>query len=269
MARWSKARLRATSRSNVARSTSEMSACSITVRAASAWVSKASISLERVGAERASTTAGTSASSATRLPLSSQMRSVASCRFFKGQYQSADVRCLRALLALSQFELHALVLAQRLEATALDFLEVVEEVLAAAIGGDEAEALALVEPCTHRQPALAVGLRRSRRGGLVARRAIHNGSLMQRGGMRWPGRVNDLVCWARPTRAHRSTGRPATEPVAFDARRPPDRSRQRPTGCKGAEASAPSRPPGAGKVAPAGAHCHAAGSRVRAQPPSS
>ena len=35
-------------------------------------------------------------------------------------------------------------------------------------------------------------------GGLVARSAIHHGALMQRGGMRWPGRVNDLVCLGTP-----------------------------------------------------------------------
>lgn len=35
-------------------------------------------------------------------------------------------------------------------------------------------------------------------GGLVARSAIHHGALMQRGGLRWPGRVNDLVCLGTP-----------------------------------------------------------------------
>jgi pimeloyl-ACP methyl ester carboxylesterase len=35
-------------------------------------------------------------------------------------------------------------------------------------------------------------------GGLVARSAIHHGALMQRGAMRWPGRVNDLVCLGTP-----------------------------------------------------------------------
>lgn len=35
-------------------------------------------------------------------------------------------------------------------------------------------------------------------GGLVARSAIHHGALMQRGGLRWPGRVNELVCLGTP-----------------------------------------------------------------------
>ncbi|HEV6964065.1 alpha/beta hydrolase [Roseateles sp.] len=35
-------------------------------------------------------------------------------------------------------------------------------------------------------------------GGLVARSAIHHGALMQRGNMRWPARVNDLVCLGTP-----------------------------------------------------------------------
>jgi pimeloyl-ACP methyl ester carboxylesterase len=35
-------------------------------------------------------------------------------------------------------------------------------------------------------------------GGLVARSAIHHGALVQRGGLRWPGRVNDLVCLGTP-----------------------------------------------------------------------
>lgn len=35
-------------------------------------------------------------------------------------------------------------------------------------------------------------------GGLVARSAIHHGALMQRGGLRWPGRVDDLMCLGTP-----------------------------------------------------------------------
>jgi pimeloyl-ACP methyl ester carboxylesterase len=35
-------------------------------------------------------------------------------------------------------------------------------------------------------------------GGLVARSAIHHGALIQRGGLRWPGRVDDLVCLGTP-----------------------------------------------------------------------
>ena len=35
-------------------------------------------------------------------------------------------------------------------------------------------------------------------GGLVARSALHHGALIQRGGLRWPGRVSDLVCLGTP-----------------------------------------------------------------------
>jgi pimeloyl-ACP methyl ester carboxylesterase len=35
-------------------------------------------------------------------------------------------------------------------------------------------------------------------GGLVARSGIHHGALIQRGGLRWPARVNDLVCLGTP-----------------------------------------------------------------------
>jgi pimeloyl-ACP methyl ester carboxylesterase len=35
-------------------------------------------------------------------------------------------------------------------------------------------------------------------GGLVARSAIHHGALVQRGGLRWPARVTDLVCLGTP-----------------------------------------------------------------------
>lgn len=35
-------------------------------------------------------------------------------------------------------------------------------------------------------------------GGLVARSAIYHGALIQRGGLRWPARVNDLVCLGTP-----------------------------------------------------------------------
>lgn len=35
-------------------------------------------------------------------------------------------------------------------------------------------------------------------GGLVARSAIHHGAQMQRGGLRWPGRVNDLIFLGTP-----------------------------------------------------------------------
>ncbi|MBQ0941745.1 alpha/beta hydrolase [Ideonella sp. 4Y16] len=35
-------------------------------------------------------------------------------------------------------------------------------------------------------------------GGLVARSAIYHAALMQRGGLRWPGRLDDLVCLGTP-----------------------------------------------------------------------
>lgn len=35
-------------------------------------------------------------------------------------------------------------------------------------------------------------------GGLVARSAIHHGAQLQRGGLRWPARVDDLVCLGTP-----------------------------------------------------------------------
>jgi pimeloyl-ACP methyl ester carboxylesterase len=35
-------------------------------------------------------------------------------------------------------------------------------------------------------------------GGLVARSAIHHGALLQRGNLRWPARVDDLVCLGTP-----------------------------------------------------------------------
>jgi hypothetical protein len=58
----------------------------------------------------------------------------------------ANVRGLRALLALFDFELDALGFSQRLEARALDLAEMGEQILAAAILGDESKALAFVEP---------------------------------------------------------------------------------------------------------------------------
>mgnify|MGYP001764797691 FL=1 len=35
-------------------------------------------------------------------------------------------------------------------------------------------------------------------GGLVARSAVYHGALMQRGGLRWPARIDDLVCLGTP-----------------------------------------------------------------------
>src|ERR1700712_3530483 len=60
--------------------------------------------------------------------------------------QHANVRGLQALLALLDFEFDALVFQQSLEAIALDVTEVSEQVSAARVLSDEAEALALVEP---------------------------------------------------------------------------------------------------------------------------
>src|SRR5436190_8662963 len=60
--------------------------------------------------------------------------------------EDANVRGLQALLALLHFEFDALVFGERLEAVALDVAEVGEEVGAARVLRDEAEALALVEP---------------------------------------------------------------------------------------------------------------------------
>jgi len=53
---------------------------------------------------------------------------------------------LQALLALRHFEFDALVFLQRLEAVALDLAEMREQVVTARVRGDEAEALAFVEP---------------------------------------------------------------------------------------------------------------------------
>src|SRR5690242_10097849 len=58
----------------------------------------------------------------------------------------ADVRGLRALLALRGLELDALVLLERLVAVARDRRVVDENVRATAVRGDEAEALFVVEP---------------------------------------------------------------------------------------------------------------------------
>src|SRR5436190_14339637 len=58
----------------------------------------------------------------------------------------ADRNRLLALGAVLHFEFNLLVLLQGLEAGALDFGEVGEEILAAAVGFDEAEAFGIVEP---------------------------------------------------------------------------------------------------------------------------
>src|SRR5574343_1763361 len=60
--------------------------------------------------------------------------------------QRADVRRLQPLLALGDVEFNALVFLQGLEARSADFAEVGEQVIAAVVLSDEAEALAFVEP---------------------------------------------------------------------------------------------------------------------------
>jgi hypothetical protein len=64
-----------------------------------------------------------------------------------------DVDSLVAFLAGRDVERHFLVFLEALEAVALDCREVREQILAAAVGGDKAETLRVVEPfngtCTH------------------------------------------------------------------------------------------------------------------------
>src|SRR5690606_26584933 len=60
--------------------------------------------------------------------------------------ERTDVRRLQALLALLDVELDLLVLVQAAVAAGLDGAEVREDVLAAVVRGDEAEALVSVEP---------------------------------------------------------------------------------------------------------------------------
>src|SRR5438874_12262695 len=65
----------------------------------------------------------------------------------------ADVRGRRALGAIRQLELHALVFLERLVSAHLDLAVVGEDILAAAVRGDEAEPLLVAEPfhdaCDH------------------------------------------------------------------------------------------------------------------------
>src|SRR5207253_9648258 len=63
-----------------------------------------------------------------------------------GPLHGLDVGGARALGALLDLVLHLVVLLQRLEPARLDGREVHEEILAAVIGRDEAEALGVVEP---------------------------------------------------------------------------------------------------------------------------
>ena len=57
-----------------------------------------------------------------------------------------NVRSLLALRASGYFERDALVLLQRLEACRLDSREVSEQIFAAFVRGDKAEALRVIEP---------------------------------------------------------------------------------------------------------------------------
>src|SRR5471032_2406281 len=62
------------------------------------------------------------------------------------QLQRGDVRSLQTLRALLGFEANLLVFGERLEAVATNFRKVGEEVVAACVRRDKAEALAVVEP---------------------------------------------------------------------------------------------------------------------------
>jgi hypothetical protein len=62
------------------------------------------------------------------------------------QLQRRDVRSLQTLRALLGFEANLLVFGERLEAVATNFRKVGEEVVAACVRRNKAEALAVVEP---------------------------------------------------------------------------------------------------------------------------
>ena len=64
----------------------------------------------------------------------------------KKRLDCADLGRLRALAALSNREFYALAFLQGLEAIALNFRKMRKQILAAIIGGDEAETLRIVEP---------------------------------------------------------------------------------------------------------------------------
>jgi len=61
-----------------------------------------------------------------------------------------DARCLLALWALSQFELHLLAIFERVEAVHLDCGEMREEILVAIVGRHESVALGVVETARDR-----------------------------------------------------------------------------------------------------------------------
>jgi len=63
-----------------------------------------------------------------------------------GSLDSLNVRCLLALRACGHFERHALVLLQGLEAIRLNCREVSEQIFAAFVRSDKAEALCVIEP---------------------------------------------------------------------------------------------------------------------------
>ena len=66
---------------------------------------------------------------------------------FQGLSDRANIRSLRAFLALLYFELNALVLSQGLETrAALDLAEMREQVFTTAFGGNEPEAFAIIKP---------------------------------------------------------------------------------------------------------------------------
>src|SRR5258708_22132246 len=82
-------------------------------------------------------------SPAKRQPLGCRLHS---CRIVRGSGHRLDVHRLLALRAFLHLELDLLVLLEGLEAAALDLGEMGEEVVAAAVRLDEAEALGVVEP---------------------------------------------------------------------------------------------------------------------------
>src|SRR5688500_8045003 len=75
---------------------------------------------------------------------------------FAGRSDLLDVGGARPLGALLHFVLHLVLLLERLESARLDGGEVHEQILAAVVGGDEAEPLGVVEPlygtCAHCLP---------------------------------------------------------------------------------------------------------------------
>jgi hypothetical protein len=62
------------------------------------------------------------------------------------QLQRGNVRSLQTLRALLGFEANLLVFGERLEAVATNFRKVGEEIVAACVRRNEAEALAVIEP---------------------------------------------------------------------------------------------------------------------------